>query len=303
MKWDAPPAHNNSRILYYVVEYREEGGSWVAVPDNVTETMVTIDTGLTNGTMYEVHVQAVNGMGRSGWSEVGSGIPSLSEGVADTPEAPTVNPTANTRGSLDVTWDAPADNGSAIYDYTLRYKPTSGEDWTLVSAPVTETSATISMLPNGDRLADGTTYEVQVQAWNVNGSSGWSPSGEGTTETVASTENHGRITGFSIEGATEKAIDGVKRMHLTEGGITTATVEVTWTNQQLTALWQGRTTANPPAPAVVFAYEVAVVNAASQRWLSPIETSEVPGDSYRGGKRLGLATARVRGRHPQETDE
>ena len=91
VKWDAP-AHNNSPILYYVVEYREEGGSWVVVPDNVTETMVTIDTGLTNGTMYEVHVQAVNGIGRSGWSEVGSGIPSLSAGLPDAPEAPTVTP-------------------------------------------------------------------------------------------------------------------------------------------------------------------------------------------------------------------
>ncbi|MCY4669614.1 MAG: hypothetical protein OXC29_16715, partial [Rhodococcus sp.] len=89
-------------------------------------------------------------------------------------------------------------------------------------------------------------------------------------------DTRGKITAFSIAGTTEKTLDGVKRMHLTEGGITTATVEVTWTNQQLTALWQGHTEANPPYPATVFVFDTTfgLTDAALGRWLSLAETYE-----------------------------
>ena len=241
VKWDAP-ADNNSPILYYVVEYREEGGSWVVVPDNVTETMVTIDTGLTNGTMYEVHVQAVNGIGRSGWSEVGSGIPSLSEGLPDVPEAPTVNPTADTPGSLDVTWVAPADNGSAIHDYHLRYKMTSSANWTVMTAAIIGTSTTLSGMPAG------TSYDVQVRAWNSNGASDWSPTGTGSTAAApAALDLKGQITSMKLTGGvTKKNIGGVTRSHVTEGA-TDVKLEVTvqWTHAEISALYGAGTTALP----------------------------------------------------------
>ena len=92
-------------------------------------------------------------------------------------------------------------------------------------------------------------------------------------------DTRGRITAFSIDGVEEKTIDGVKRMHLTEGGITTIEVTVAWTNQQLTALWLGKTPANPPPPAVVYLYDSAPLRAdpALGRWLSLLETNELSG--------------------------
>ena len=105
--------------------------------------------------------------------------------------------------------------------------------------------------------------------------------------TVPGLDKRGRITSLTIAGATEKTIDNVKRMHLTEGEITTATVEVTWNNQQLTELWKGHTApTNPPPPALVYVYDGSWTEAASYRWLSPAEVSENPGGGSRGGNDL-----------------
>ena len=101
---------------------------------------------------------------------------------------------------------------------------------------------------------------------------------------VPGLDMRGRITAFSIAGTEERTLDGVKRMHLTEGGITTASVTVTWTNQQLTALWDGYTAANPPPPAMVNLYDTSFVeDAAVGTWLSLAETNERDGSGSRGG--------------------
>ena len=236
VKWDAPDA-NNSDILYYVVEYREEGGTWVVVPDNVTKTMVTIDTGLMNGTMYEVHVQAVNGIGRSAWSDVGSGSPMLSAAVPAAPAEPMVTATADTPGSLDVTWVAPNANGSDIIDYTLRYKMSSAADWTTMSAPITGTSTTLAGMPAG------TSYDVQVQARNANGRSPWSPTGTGSTAAAPVTRTlRGQITEFKLIGAVEeKTIGGVKRLFVDEGEQNVElSVTVQWTHEEIAQIGYDR---------------------------------------------------------------
>ena len=86
----------------------------------------------------------------------------------DTPDSPDVKAGEN---SLNVSWEAPGDGGSAITDYDVQYSSDNGTTWTNHAHSGTSTSTTISGLTNG------TYYEVQVRATNANGSSEWSFSG------------------------------------------------------------------------------------------------------------------------------
>ena len=75
--------------------------------------------------------------------------------------------------SLRVAWTAPADGGSAITDYDVRYKRSSSSTWSSHAFTGTGTATTIS------GLTTGTTYNVQVRAGNAAGKGDWSPSGSG----------------------------------------------------------------------------------------------------------------------------
>ena len=91
------------------------------------------------------------------------------------PAAPTVTASSN---SLSLRWTAPENTGPAISDYDIQYKATGGNftDW-----PHTGTSTTATITG----LMSETSYEVQVRATNDEGTSGWSPSGNGTTSRPA----------------------------------------------------------------------------------------------------------------------
>ena len=56
-------------------------------------------------------------------------------------------------------------------------------------------------------------------------------------ETPTPTGNRGRITKIEVAGAEEKSVGGDKRMHVTEGDLTTVSVTIEWTHAQLRALW------------------------------------------------------------------
>ncbi len=96
------------------------------------------------------------------------------------PAAPTV--TAASGSSVTVTWDEPANTGPAITGYGVQYCLTSDDcdnnadnDWTDASHSGTTREITIT------GLTAATSYDVQVQATNAEGASGWSASGSGTT--------------------------------------------------------------------------------------------------------------------------
>ena len=97
--------------------------------------------------------------------------------------------------SLDVNWSAPANTGPAITDYDWRWKLRAGADWTEVLVTTSAaTTATIIGL-----LAD-TAYDVQVRATNDEGTSGWSPSGSGTTNSPTNDAPAERLGAF-VNGA------------------------------------------------------------------------------------------------------
>ena len=91
------------------------------------------------------------------------------------PAAPTVMASSNT---LSVRWTAPENTGPAISGYDVQYRESGGSftDWPHIGPSL---STTIR------GLMSETPYEVQVRATNDEGTSDWSPSGNGTTSRPA----------------------------------------------------------------------------------------------------------------------
>ena len=294
--WDAPE-DNNSPILYYQVQYKETSATaWMVPPTNVLSGTSHTFTGLTDGTSYDFQVQAINGVGMSGYSDTGMGTPTASGAVPAAPAAPTVTTTANTRGSLVVTWVAPADNGSAIIDYSLQYRVKGTPNWTVMTAAITGTSTTLSGMP------DGTTYEVQVRARNANGMSGWSPSGEGTTIAAPVLPDlKGQITAMKLTGGvTSKNIGAATRVHVTEGA-TDVKLEMTvqWTHEEITALYGAGTTADPAIIDVQIRGNLVQHQTSSlPNWVSWIDDGQDAHFPDAGDFFDGAATGRVRVKIP-----
>ena len=171
VEWDVP-ADNGAAITGYDVEYKRTGdASWTDHGFTGTGTTTTI-TGLTNGQEYEVQVRARNAEGFSDWTRA-TGEPMA---VPDVPAAPTL--TADSE-QITAAWAAPDDNGSPIDGYDVRYKRTGDANWTDHGFTGTGTTTTITGLTNGQE------YEVQVQATNGVGPSGYSASGTVTPTAAA----------------------------------------------------------------------------------------------------------------------
>ena len=102
-------------------------------------------------------------------------------------------------GKLDLSWTAPASNGSAITGYDVHYKtltaadqtgtgsdPTSG--WVEASHSGTAASGSITS------LTGGTAYDVRVRAKNTHGAGKWSDAQSGTPTALWSNANLGSLT-------------------------------------------------------------------------------------------------------------
>ncbi|MXZ79672.1 MAG: hypothetical protein F4Z06_15525, partial [Acidimicrobiia bacterium] len=97
------------------------------------------------------------------------------------PAAPTVAAVPGSGTSLDVSWTAPDTTQKPdITGYGVQYRETGDPNWTAWNPPALATATTIS------GLAARTTYEVQVNATNDEGTSGWSTTGTGSTASPCS---------------------------------------------------------------------------------------------------------------------
>ena len=276
VSWTAPAA-NGSAITGYGIQYRActlaadlscsnsstatWESSWTSHTHTGTGRSATI-TGLTNGTAYQVQVQATNGVGDSPWSNSAKATP-----TAQKPDKPTAPTLTVDNASLSVSWTAPTNNGSAITGYGIQYRActlaadlscsnsstaTWESSWTSHTHTGTGRSATITGLTNG------TAYQVQVQATNGVGDSPWSNSAKATptaqkpdkptapTLTVdnaslsvswtAPTNNGSGITGYGIQyRACTLAAD------LSCSNSSTATWESTWTSHTHTGTGRSAT--------------------------------------------------------------
>ena len=179
--WDAPPSNGTNPVDGYVVQRRDSlissttpGGSATPASQWISTDVRTVDVvnrtvtigGLLTGRSYDIRVQATNdhdtntNTGSIGgpWASA-SGTPA----TAPAPITPTLEPGYT---SLIVSWDPPADNGSDITHYLVRYAEnlTGNEQYSAdirVDAPVTRTRIT--------GLEVGVPYVVQVQAVNAIG--------------------------------------------------------------------------------------------------------------------------------------
>ena len=156
-----------------------------------------------------------------------------SPAVPDEPDAPTGVATAT---SIDWSWNCPLDNGAAVTSFDLQWREVGG------------TFATVSGLSTARYLLTGltvnTTYEVQVQASNAQGDSGYGNVGMATTvaqvpgggNTFAlradATDNSGEIeldwlepanNGAAITQYTYQWKSGSQSYNTTRQGTTTAT--------------------------------------------------------------------------------
>lgn len=163
LAWAAPASDGGSPVTGYVVEIAVDGGAWTAVgPGAVTATTAHV-TGLANGTAHAFRVAAVTEAGPGAWSGTATTTPRTAAaapaGLAATPGD----------AALDVTWQAPADDGgAAVTGYVVEVSADSGATWQPVdAAAVTGTTARVS------GLANGRVHGVRVAAVTAAGTGAW----------------------------------------------------------------------------------------------------------------------------------
>jgi hypothetical protein len=173
-------------ISNHIVEYRVSGSgpTWTQIDTGSTNRTATISS-LANGTNYDVRVARITGTGGS--ATVSSYTSAVIGTPVTTPGTPSVTASAGI-AQASVSWSAPAANGSAIYDYVLKYRAVGAASWITMADGVS--TATTAVVPG---LTNGTEYEFQVAAKNGIGTGSYSASANATPRTVP-----GAISGLTL---------------------------------------------------------------------------------------------------------
>ena len=222
---------NHSAVLKWQYQQRSQtDGTWGSWSDwhdlAVTgRSLAQAITGLTQGTLYEFKVRAVNGVGASAASAAASARPMGAKLSMASPALSTGD------GQLTVSW--PAVSGAAAYEVQSRVT-TSGNTNTFATpgagtcaSAVTGTSCTITGLTNM------TSYDVQVRATSSTRTSGdWSatvtgiPGEPGVPTGVAASASKG---GVSVTWTAPADTGGSA---VTGAQVSTSTDGTTWTAAQ-----------------------------------------------------------------------
>ena len=135
------------------------------------------DTGTDN--TYAVAVTATGGTSTRALTATQTITVTVTD-MAEPPSAPaTPTISAVTASGFTVTWTEPANTGPAITGYAVQYREGTSGSWTNAGHSGTGLTVTLS------GLKASTSYQVQVQATNAEGTSGWSATATGTTTAAA----------------------------------------------------------------------------------------------------------------------
>ena len=155
------------------------------------------NTAVTTSCTYSVRVKLSDPNGGSIFHALTVNVTDEVE-APEKPAAPRVTATSGSGWSLQVTWNAPRNDGPPITGYQIRYRKTGDSaapwrQWPADESNVTARSAKIKTIPDPDdtttqvHLEPRTQYEVQVRALNgevdstFEEATNWSTSGRGTT--------------------------------------------------------------------------------------------------------------------------
>ena len=252
LAWSAP-ASPGGTIIDYQMQYRTPAGSWSTFTDTVTTTTGGTVTGLTNGTSYYFRVATIlTGDVTSSFTSVVSATPRT------TPDSPEVTATPGNR-QVTLTWPAPGAGGSAITDYVIQYKASTGSTWsTLVDGTSTTRSAAVTGLTNG------TSFDFRVASTNVVGTSGYSATVSATPRTtpdaptaVTAVTGDGQIT-LTWTAAVDNggaAVTDFSVQYMASGGYS-------WTSVTRTASTTASQVVTGLANGTSYVFRVAAINAA-----------------------------------------
>jgi len=185
------PANGGSALTTAELQYSTNGGgSWTTYSGTVDLTGAITVTGLTGGQAYVFRARTNNFFGSSAWSSASASVtalaataPSVVTGLTSTP--------GSSAGSIDLTWNAPASNGSPITDYLVEYSSDGGVTWQTFTHPA---SSATSITVTG--LAAGTQYQFRVKAVNAVGNATASAGSSPIAAPAAVTSSAAEITSF-----------------------------------------------------------------------------------------------------------
>jgi titin len=160
VSWTAPSSTGGSAITGYVVTPYIGSTAQTAQTFNSTATTETV-TGLTAGTAYTFKVAAINA--------VGTGSQSAASGSVTTPNVPGTptgvnGSTGTTSRTVNISWTAPSNGGSAITGYTV-----SAYSGSTLIGTATVSGTSNNNLAFSPALTSNTTYTFKVAATNAVG--------------------------------------------------------------------------------------------------------------------------------------
>jgi fibronectin type 3 domain-containing protein len=169
--WQAPAVAGTPAFTQYSIWRGANAGS-IALLANVTSGILSYnDSVVTNGQTYVYAMKAVNTVGSSAASNIATATPAVS-GTA--PGAPTGLAADGLKNKISLTWTAPANPGSGVFNYLVYRGTTVGGEG---SSPIATVTGTTYL---DTTVTPGTPYYYVVKANNTYGMSPASSEATGT---------------------------------------------------------------------------------------------------------------------------
>ena len=174
LSWAAPNDDGGSPVTGYRIRISLDGNSWTDSVANTGNAQTTYrHVNLPHGTEHHYQVSAINRFGVGDPSNVDFAT------TYDVPDPPSdLTATAISQTQINLTWNAPADNGGSPVDgYQIETSDNAGQTWTVHVADTRSTSTAYSH----EGLSAGETWHYRVSAKNRWGYSDPSDTAQATT--------------------------------------------------------------------------------------------------------------------------